>query len=465
VERRTLRNPGLPVTGTERSNGIRPIQRGTYLSEPRDSHLDASGALVQAWVDVELSDAWTLTPRVSYNGFETDFVQIRVLDVAADGRTVSRNGRFGKEDDEYLVAQLDLQGDVEWFGISHRVLAGLEYDYERPSFLQQNLDNVGPIDALEPVYQFGSGSGPIFSFDYHGFWPMDGVALYVQDVADVTERLSLVLGGRYSWFESRTRYVDENGVTNFSDESDVDDFSYQIGATYRLTDAWSLFGGYNTGFDVESTAGARSRTGQPFGPETSDQGELGVRYSGAVASGSVSLFQVRRRDVLTADPIDSSYSSQQGEHRARGFELELKAQPLAGLTIQGGYAFLDAEVTESNDGDEGGRLEDTAEHQVNAYLRYELGELPLALWVGVNYVGERPLVNQRTDPSDPFFPTVLLDSYVVADVGASYSLGKLRFDLTVSNLADERYFLSSGNVHAVLPGEPRQASFRLTYDF
>jgi iron complex outermembrane receptor protein len=457
VERRTQRNAGLPLIGTEISNGIRPIPRGAYLSEPRDSHLDASGALVQLWVDVELSDAWTLTPRVSYNGFETDFVQIRVLDVQPDNRTVNRSGRFGREDDEYLIAQLDLQGDVELLGTSHRVLAGLEYDRERPSFFQQNLDNVGPIDALSPSYQFDSGSGPIFSFDYHGFWPLDGVALYAQDVADLTDRLSLVIGARYSWFASRAWYRDASGVRipGSYDRSDVDDFAYQLGATFRFSDEWSLFGGYNTGFDVEITAGARSRTGEPFGPETSDQGELGVRYAGRALSASLALFQVRRRDVLTPDPIDTTYSLQQGEHRARGVELELTAHPLPGLTLQGGYAYLDAEVTRSNDGDQGGRIGDTAEHQANAFLRYELTDLPLALWAGVNYVGDRPLVNDG----------LLLDSYVVADVGASYTLGKLRFDLAVSNLGDERYFVASGSALSVYPGEPRQASFRITYDY
>jgi TonB-dependent siderophore receptor len=456
VERRTLRNPGVPLVGTVQPNGIRRLDRGTYLSEPTASPLKTSAPLVQAWVDVELSDAWTLTPRVSYNGFDTEFTQIRVREVAADNRTVTRNGRHGREDDEYLIAQVDLQGDLEGLGMSHRVLAGLEYDRERGSFLQRSLDNVGPIDAIQPDYQFDSGAGPIYSFAFDITYPIDGVALYAQDVVDVTERLSVVLGGRYSWFDSRLWDRDASGlrVPGSTVSTTVDDFAYQVGATLRLTDVWSLFGGYNTGFDVESTAAARSRTGEAFKPETSDQGELGLRYAGGALTGSVSLFQVRRRDVLTADPIDDTYSVQQGEHRARGIEIEGTAQPLEGLLLQGGYAYVDAEVTRSNDGDEG-RLEDTAEHQANATVRYELPGLPLALWAGVNYVGDRPLVNDG----------LLLDSYFVADVGASYTLGKIRFDLAVSNLADERYFVASGNVFAVYPGEPRQASFRVTYDF
>jgi len=456
VERRTLRNPGLPLVGTELPNGIRRIPRDTYLSEPSESPLKSSAPLVQAWVDVELNDAWTLTPRVSYNGFDTEFTQIRVRGIGVDNRTVTRNGRFGKEDDEYLIAQLDLQGDVEWFGTAHSLLAGIEYDRERGSFLQRSLDNIGPIDALQPVYQFGGAVGPAYSFAFDITYPIDGVALYVQDVVDVTERLSLVLGGRYSWFDSRLWERDASGVRvpGTRVATTVDDFSYQVGATFRLTDTWSLFGGYNTGFDVESTAAARSRTGAAFRPEMSDQGEVGIRYAGSTVTGSVSLFQVRRRDVLTADPIDDTYSVQQGEHRSRGIELEGTAELLDGLTLQGGYAYLDAEVTRSNDGDEG-RLEDTAEHQANASIRYELADLPLALWAGFNYVGDRPLVN------DGF----LLGSYVVADIGASYTLGRVRLDLVVSNLADERYFVASGNVFAVYPGEPRQASFRVTYDF
>jgi iron complex outermembrane receptor protein len=468
VERRTLRNPGLPLVGTVQPNGIRPVPRSAYLAEPRSSDLNASAPLVQAWVDVAVSDAWTLTPRVSYNGFDTDFTQIRVRAVDPDGRTVNRTGRFGKEDDEYLIAQLDLQGELELLGTSHRVLAGLEYDRERSTFLQQTLTNIGPIDALAPAYQFDSAVGPSFAFAFDGSFDVDGWALYLQDVADLTERWSVVLGVRASWFDWTNAFFEESGAPDGpADAGDTDDLSYQVGATFRLTDAWSLFGGYNTGFDVEISAGTRLASGEPVKPETSDQGELGVRYASEALDGSFSLFQVRRRDVLTADPdpLNAGFSVQTGELRARGIELELTAHPFEGVTLQAGYAYLDADVTESNDGDEGGRLEDVADHQANFYVRYELSALPLSLWAGLNYVGARALVNQLTDPADPLFPTPILDSYVAADVGGSYTLGRMRFDLAISNLADERYFVASGNAFAVYPGEPRQASFRVTYDF
>ena len=468
VERRTLRNAGLPLVGSILPNGIRPIPRSTYLAEPRSSDLSASAPLVQTWADVALSDTWTLTPRISYNGFDTEFTQIRVRAVDPDGRTVNRNGRFGREDDEYLIAQLDLQGDLEVLGTSHRVLAGLEYDRERSTFLQQTLTNIGPVDALNPAYQFSSGSGPIFAFSFDGSFDVDGWALYVQDVVDIGDRWSVVLGVRASWFEWTNAFFDENGDSDGPrDVGDTDDVSYQVGSTFRLTDTWSVFGGYNTGFDVETSAGTRLASGEPVKPETSDQGELGIRYAGDALSGSLSLFQVRRRDVLTEDPdpLNAGFSVQTGELRARGIEIEGTVRPVRGLTLQGGYAYLDGEVTESNDGDRDGRLEDVAAHQANLLVRYELSILPLAVWAGANYVGERALVNELTDPADPFFPTAILDSYVVADIGASYTLGKARFDLIVANLGDERYFVASGNVFAVYPGEPRQASLRVTYDF
>ena len=72
--------------------------------------------------------------------------------------------------------------------------------------------------------------------------------------------------------------------------------------------------------------------------------------------------------------------------------------------------------------------------------------------------------------SEPAENLVGTGSKTAAHLGRSelsnqIALGRMRFDLAISNLADERYFVASGNAFAVYPGEPRQASFRVTYGF
>ncbi len=156
VERRTQRNPGLPVVGTIVSNGVGEVPRERFLGDPGHSDLEAFAPLVQAWVDIVLPDGvpgdWTLTPRFSYSGFDSNFTQLRVRDVQADGVTVNRTGRFGKEDDRYTIAQVDLAGSLAALGLQHDLMFGVEYDDEHATFHQENIASVPSINALAPVY-------------------------------------------------------------------------------------------------------------------------------------------------------------------------------------------------------------------------------------------------------------------------------------------------------------------------
>lgn len=135
--RETLRNPGLPVIGTVVSNGVGTVPQSAFLGEPRYSDLESQAPLVQLWSDISLGGAWTLTPRLSYSGFETEFMQIRLRPMSADNVTVTRNGRYGHEDDNYTILQLDLAGAFNTGSVKHSVLFGVERDRERGSFYQR----------------------------------------------------------------------------------------------------------------------------------------------------------------------------------------------------------------------------------------------------------------------------------------------------------------------------------------
>lgn len=134
VERSTRRNPGLPIPGTIQSNGGQSLDRGLYLGEPAIDDLNSHAPLVQAWVDIALSDTWTLTPRFQYSEFNTGFYQIRLLAPTADPAIISRNGRRGREDVSYTIAQLDLADTLATGSITHNLPLGFEYDWERGRF-------------------------------------------------------------------------------------------------------------------------------------------------------------------------------------------------------------------------------------------------------------------------------------------------------------------------------------------
>ncbi|MBX9746167.1 MAG: TonB-dependent receptor [Hyphomonadaceae bacterium] len=465
AERRTQRNPGLPIVGTVISNGVAEIPRERFLGDPGRSDLEAFAPLVQAWADIKLGGNWTLTPRFSYSGFDTNFTQLRVRSVQADGVTVNRNGRFGKEDDNYTIAQLDLAGEVKTFGAAHHVLVGVEYDHEMATFLQENIASVPSINALAPVYGV-VGPRP-YTFAFRLKDEIEGVAFYAQDLIDITSRLSVVAAVRHSRFNQTFAFSDDP-VIDAGDisEGKFDHTNFQLGGSYRFNDRWSFFGGYATGFDIESTAGGRTRDGRPFDPEESDQFEAGLRRSGERLRASASIFQIRRKNLLTADPIDPDFSIQTGEVRVRGAELEGTWTPIDDLSVQGGYAFLDSEITRSNNGDVGQDWVDTPKHQANLFLRYDVPRTPFQVQLGANYVGKRQFSNADVDIFNGLIAnSVVLPDYVTIDLGAAATVWKVRFDLALRNLFDATYYTREFNDFSVFPGEPRQVSLRVSGAF
>lgn len=97
------------------------LRRGLYLGEPAVDTLTADAPLVQTWVDVRLADGWSITPRLQHQEFNTAFTQIRLrAPDAANPAIINRNGRRGREDDAYTIAQLDLTGRLVTGPFTHK---------------------------------------------------------------------------------------------------------------------------------------------------------------------------------------------------------------------------------------------------------------------------------------------------------------------------------------------------------
>ena len=451
VERETQRNPGLPVAGTIRANGGETLRRGLYLGEPTVDGMRSYAPLIQLWADIGLGGGWALTPRYQYQEFNTAFTQIRLRAPSADPETITRNGRVGREDDDYQIAQIDLTGGFATGSIAHAILAGYERSWERGRFTQSNLTNVTPIDVRDPEYAYhGVAPAAVFAFDNH--YDTDTHALYVQDQVEITPRLKLVAAVRHSWIAASSGTYGAPPEDRPETRSTI----WQLGATYRLSGALSLYGGYNEGFDLESSAGARSASGEPLKPETSQQAEVGLRIASGRFTGSVSAFEIKRVNALTTDPDNPDFSINVGEQRVRGIEAEGQWRPLPWWSLSGGYAYLDPEITRSNDGDEGGSIGDIARHTATLRTEAAIPGTRLALRGAAYHVGDRPLLNGSA---------VMLPAYTLVDIGAGYDFAPFRLDVTLANLFNEIYYTASGNGFAVYPGDPRTLTVRLGLAF
>jgi len=458
MNRRTLPNPGLPALGTVTGSGLADISRNRLLGEPRLDHLEAETPLVQAWLDIDVGENWKISPRFQYDEFNIDQDQLFLGAAAADTATgqinVARSGRSDFEErDRNYIGQIDITGKVQTGFLTHQIYLGGDYTKGHFSTSWRNRIGVPGIDALNPVYrdtQFaldqvirGSrGTSELGSFAF-------------QDIVSITPKFDLLGGVRYSRYEAKN-FTPSTGITS---TIDTDNTSFQVGGTFHATDSIHFFAGYGQGFSPSPAIGILAG-GKSLEPGESEQVETGVKvnFPGGL-TGSASYFESTRTKVTTPDRSNPGFSIQTGEIRSRGIETELNYPLTDQWFIQGGYAFIDAKITQSNAGDIGNEPEKIPEHQANVWTHYKFdnGFLKnLTLSAGANYVGTRPFSNANT---------IKLPSYTIVDLGASYTYQKVKMELFVNNLLDKRYFVSADFGPAVFAGDPRTIFGRISYKF
>lgn len=452
IKRETDRYVGLPVSVVLSEQDEEVLDISTQLGEPGFTSLRSFAPLYQYWLDIQLNTDWTLTPRLQYQEFNTVFGQVNLrAPVTAQPELISRTGRQGRENDDYQIAQLDLNGRVMTGALEHKVLLGYEAGRERGRFTQSNIraGTLNPVDIHNPQYQYDTQE-PVLDFTFDNFYNLDSDAWYLQDQIKLTPELQLIGAVRYT--DSKAG----SGVWgSAADGVPVSSAIWQLGLTWQLSAQLTLFTGHNTGFDVESSAAARSRTGDALEPEESAQTELGIRYSADGVSGSLALFRIERLNALTTDPVDSDFSVNSGEQRVDGVELEGSWQLSSALQLQAGYAYMDGEIIESNDGDRGNKLGDLARHRLNFSANWQYDN-DWSAFVRANYSSSRPLITGSAWQ---------LDAYRLIGTGLRYQQSNWSAHLAVNNLLDELYYTASGNGFVVYPGEPQQTSLQLIWQW
>lgn len=453
IERRSLTYPGLPVTGTIIGNGVAKVAREAYLGEPEGDYLDTSAPMVQAWAEFDLTPQWTLSPRFQYYHFNVHQQQMRLrAPDPLDPTLITRTGRFDfhENDHEYTVA-LELKGKLATGPLKHQLLIGgqfAKFDDEGDWF---DFDAPPAINALAPSYQTGPLAVDPFKLTFSNL--VRNRELYLQDLISVTPKFDIMGGVRGTKITADSEFLGDV----ISHESDH--VGYQIGGAYRILEPLSLFAGYATSLDIENVLGSISSDGQPFEPEESAQFEGGIKWEHPSGfSGTASYFHIVRQNVGTTDPVNPDFTIQVGEQRVQGAEIELAWSINDNWHIQGGYAYLDGEITESNDGDEGNRIEDVAEHQATVWGRYLFtrGTLSgLSLGVGANHVGDR-----AGDNANSFD----LPAYTTVDLRAAYEWRNVTAEIVASNLLDEEYY-TQNNSTSVYAGDPRMVFGRIGVRF
>ncbi|HEX6997724.1 MAG TPA: TonB-dependent receptor [Gammaproteobacteria bacterium] len=322
--------------------------------------------------------------------------------------------------------------------------------------------NTGGFDFADSV--------PVFGFD-PGRLPPDvptildyttdsrQYALFVDDVLEVSERLSLVLGARYDNFEfDRFNHPLFTGRPASAFDAGFSETTWRAGLVYRPSPALSFYAQTSTAADPVTSPISISLGSSGFDLSTGRQYEVGVKQQVMSGRGeyTVAYFDIEKKGMITRLP-GSTVDEQIGKQSSDGFELTFRYNPTDNLSFDFNAVSLDARFDEFFSGGvslAGNAPSNVPERTANAWVSWSPAER-FQLGIGARYVAERfgDVTNTQTLPS-----------YTVLDAYANWSVNdNLTVVLRGRNLTDEEdYVLSQYTTDQWVFGDPRafELSFR-----
>lgn len=382
--------------------------------------------------------------------------------------------------------------------------------------VQANYDGGGRARGVVGVYAFNGDAGgqvlnhfynpllapgltnPLFG-DTQGVVNTKSIAVYADWTVDLTEKLKLDLGARWTdedkhavalnRFYTGLDYTTSWGTAaNFDKTVNFKNVSPKVSLDYQVTPDIMVYGlasrGFKSGgFNIRANTTAVPRSGEPFQDESVDSYEIGAKMGllDQKLFVNLSAFHNKYKDiqlsVFTSFTLPGGAQSffgdftNAGKGTVNGVEAEYQWLPNEHWLVSGNLAWLDAKYDEFID--RGVNIADTQEFTnapefsgaLNVEWRTALANGGnLSARVGYSYQSE---VWPTTDLS----PAIKQDGYGLLNAGIVWKLDDAwSFSLQGSNLADEEYRTTGYNIGAygVLTGfygPPRQFSLTARYDF
>ncbi len=414
---------------------------------------------------------------------------------------------------KYVIAkrESDSQGNVDFDTTPVKLadVSGTYDDNQVSNELQLNYDAGGRVRGVVGLYQFkGEAGGQIqnnyFSAqfaDNQGKVLTDSIALYADWTFDLTNKLKLDVGARYTDEDKRAivlnrLYADPGFVrpvavtADFDKKTNFSNVSPKVSLDYQITPDIMVYGlatrGFKSGgYNIRANAVAVPRSAEPFDDETVDSFEIGSKmaFLDQRLFLNLSAFHNKYKDIqlsvftgidTNGDGIDDSFFgdfTNAGKGTVNGLEIEYQYLPTQHWLISGNLAWLDAKYDEYMDRGvnvaKQMKFTNAPEYSgaLNVEYRTDLANGGnLSARVSYSYQSE---VWPTTDLS----PVIRQGGYGLVNAGVVWRVDdSWTLSLQGTNLADKEYRTTGYNIPAVgtligFYGAPRQYSLSARYDF
>lgn len=369
------------------------------------------------------------------------------------------------ENTKTSYVNLKLTGEFSTGPVKHRLAIGTDYrDSDSTARANAGLVRGDRSDGLRIPYfniqqpAYGTLSTQLtFLTEKSNVTTSEDYGVYLSDYMQLTNRLGLLLGVRYSDTKGQIQFagLEFSGPT-------ADAVTPQVGFSYRWQDNVTFFASYAESF-FPNRPGQENGLPKAIDPELGEQIEIGVKgdwLNGRLQS-TLLTYQIDKTNVVQGlDNLGNTLIAD--GQQSKGVEASIVGQPLRGMNVIASWAYTDATLGDGN------TPRNVADTTLSLYLSYEWQQ---GRWEGL---GMGAGVYHSSDRYGDRENSWKLGAYTLADASVWYTLpspdfikrsGTIRLQLAMKNLFDEEYYPSSGGDLRVTIGQPRSFIASLSYEF
>jgi iron complex outermembrane receptor protein len=366
-------------------------------------------------------------------------------------------------DEEQIGTRFDFIIDSDFGGIENKLSVGAEVNDIELNYLNNfSTGGFGVGDSV-PVFGFNPGTRPELDnptiLDYQT--DTTQFAVFIDDIIQLNEQFSLVLGGRYDDidFSRFDLAIGGNPASRFS--TDFSEFTWRAGLVYQPTESMSIYAQASTAADPVTSPISISESNKDFDLATGRQYEVGLKqqFLGGRGEYTLAYFDIEKEDILSRRPA-SAITEQIGQQSSEGFEFTLRLNPIDSLSIDFNASSLDAEFDEfysSGVSLAGNTPRNVPEQTVNLWLNWSpINNVQLG--GGFRYVDSRYANDANTEK---------LPDYTVFDASLNWmATDNMTVTARIKNLTDEDDYVIAPYVsNQWIFGDPRSYELSVRYSF
>ncbi|MEO6679683.1 MAG: TonB-dependent siderophore receptor [Pseudomonas sp.] len=421
------------IQGTKIHMPFGDISHHKNLGDPNYEYYDRTNYSLGYAFEHRLNDVWQFKQNLRYTKSDLSFQAITVNSYSPQfaGFSVDDQGNTGRgttnvdEDISQFAVDNNFQGDFATGDIRHTLLIGLDHQRNNTNYLSI-FGSAPDVNVNNPVYGLPI-TRPARStafYDYDQKTRQTGV--YVQDQMAL-DQWRLTLGGREDWVHTGTKFFNKGDATNTERDKA---FSGNAAISYVFDSGFVPYLSYAESF--QPTSNATASPTDSFKPTEGKQWELGVKYQppGSNTLLSAAVYDLTQKNVAVTTTVGNvPITSQSGEVKVKGLELEAVSDVTDNLKVIAAYTLAKSEVQKGDF--KGNRLQLMPNQQASLWTDYtwHTGVLDgFGVGGGVRYTG-----NTYGDQGNTWLGKA--DAYTVFDAAVHYDLGRLANSLKGASLA------------------------------